>query len=395
MRSKQNNLTRPRAASQNPTLPAAIFPSWSPPETPAPEPPPSEHRHSYSQLEQHAARQTAALRESEERYRTLVEMSPDAILIQRDDCIVFNNTAARRLFHVPEAARLTGRSIFELFHPDYHPLIRDRLRRMAESGRPASLAEEKVVCLDGAVREVEVAACRFVDSHGPAVQVVLHDITDRRRLEREILKVVEREQERIGQDLHDGLCHMLVAAKYRIALLERMLMKNAPAAARQARALERELGQAIEQARGLARGLNPVSLKANGLTRALEELAAGVASAGVRCQCRFANAAPEPEHSVASHLYRIAQEAVQNAVRHARPANIWIELRTRPNALGLIISDDGSGLPRGRRKTGGAGLHNMHARASVIGATLEIRRRRERGTTVACWLSGPGRWRSE
>lgn len=341
-------------------------------------------------LEQRVARRTTDLRLSERRYRRLVEMSPDAIFVNRNNRVVFMNRAGLELFGARRPEQVLGKSVFKLFHPVNHLLMRQRIRQMLQLKQATPLVELSIIRLDGAVRDVEVAASHCVDQGGPSIQVVLHDITVRKRLEREILLTIEREQERIGRDLHDGLCQVLVAAKYRSAFLEKLLQGRLPAQAREAAALERMLSQAIHQARGLARGLNPVKLVAHGLMFALKQLASGVEEAArVRCFCLFPKPVEVSGHTVANHLYRIAQEAVQNAITHGRARNVSIALVRRGRRVVLTVKDDGVGFPSVLRKRTGMGLDNMRTRAGQIGGVLEIRRRKKGGTAVTCSLISP------
>jgi two-component system, sensor histidine kinase and response regulator len=123
-----------------------------------------------------------ALRASEERYRGLVELSPDAVLINRNSCIAFANPAALQLFGASSAEQLVGKSTFEIFHSDHHAVIRQRAGRLLD-GHAVPLIEEKIVRLDGSVVDVEAAASPFDDQDGRAIQVVLRDITLRKRAE--------------------------------------------------------------------------------------------------------------------------------------------------------------------------------------------------------------------
>jgi two-component system, chemotaxis family, response regulator Rcp1 len=220
------------------------------------------------------------------------------------------------------------------------------------------------VRLDGEVRDVEVAACPFADQGGLAMQVVLHDITERRLLERGILTAVEREQHRVGRDLHDGLCQLLTAAKYKTSLIERKLARGTGVSPGEAAAIERQLNEAIQQAHNLAHGLSPVKLLARGLVSALEELAASIESAfPVQCNCDFPEALAVEDHTVANHLYRIAQEAIHNALKHGKARSIRITLRKAHGGMELEVVDDGVGIPAKAEEKGGMGLSNMKARA--------------------------------
>lgn len=209
----------------------------------------------------------------------------------------------------------------------------------------------------------------------------------RERLEKEIVQSIEGEQERIGRDLHDGICQMLVGAKFRSVYLEKILDGKFPAAAQEARALEELLNHAVEQTRDLARGLNPVKVSSGGLELALQKLAAGIENnRGPHCFCHFPKPVKMADHNVANQLYRIAQEAVQNAVKHAAAKNISITLVRQDGRVTLTVKDDGGGIPAKLTKSG-MGLDNMHTRAKLIGGELEIRRRKHGGTAVTCRLS--------
>ena len=332
-----------------------------------------------------------ALRGSEERYRSLLEDSPAAIFISRNNRFVFANRAGLWLFGATRAQQVIGKSVFDFVPPEYHDAIRLRWRQMLKLGRPAPIFEEKVIRLDGTVRDVEAAACPFPDQGGVSIQVVMHDIAQSKLLERGILNAVEQEQKRMGRDLHDGLCQLLTATKFKMTLLEHKLARKSLVEASEARALETEINQAIEQAHGLAQGLNPVKLVARGLMSALEELAASVETAfQVRCVCSFPKPVPVRDHTVANHLYRIAQEAIQNAVKHGKPKTIRIALKELARSVELRVEDDGVGFPRQpRRRTAGMGVQNMQARAGIIGASLDIRPGKQGGTLVTCRLRSP------
>jgi PAS domain S-box-containing protein len=212
---------------------------------------------------------------------------------------------------------------------------------------------------------------------------------ERERLEDEIFNSIEREQERIGRDLHDSLCQQLVGAKFRSGYLQKLCANRAPEAAREAAELESMLSQAIQQARDLARGLNPEKVTAAGLAAALETLTHEVEAAHrVRCFCQFSKPVTIPDQHAAVQLYRIAQEAVQNALKHAGAKNILLSLARLKNTVVLTIKDDGAGLPRLHPKSG-MGLNNMRTRAKLAGGRLEIRRRPPGGTAVTCELPLP------
>jgi PAS domain S-box-containing protein len=131
-----------------------------------------------------------ALRESEDRYKRLVKYSPDAILINRDDRIVFVNDAGLALFRATQRDQLLGASPFDLFHPACHPLVRQRITRLREGGEPFVITEEQIIRLDGAVADVEVMASTFLDQGRWAIHVILRDITERKQV-KELLQKSE------------------------------------------------------------------------------------------------------------------------------------------------------------------------------------------------------------
>jgi two-component system sensor kinase FixL len=207
------------------------------------------------------------------------------------------------------------------------------------------------------------------------------EVQRRRRLEGELLTAVEAERQRIGQDLHDDLCQRVGA----IALLVSSLAKKISVLDQKLGANVAEIPQllteTIETCRNLARGLHPITLASAGLPAALEELAARV-PANVKFHWPRSERI-DFEPTLALHLYRIAEEAVANAVKHARAKNITIELAVLDGRAVLAITDDGKGIGA-KLKTMGMGLRNMQYRANVIGGELTVNGHKSRGTCVRC-----------
>ena len=218
------------------------------------------------------------------------------------------------------------------------------------------------------------------------------EMAGRERLEKDVLEISEREQRRIGHDLHDGLGqHLTGTALAGQVLAERLAARELP----ESDDAERIVGlieDAIELTRSLARGLSPVAMDAEGLSVALTELAAQT-TAQFYLPCAFRSAAPVQlaDPPTATHLYRIAQEAVGNAIRHGRPSRLDITLAEDPaGRVTLTVRDDGRGLPPAAARHGeGLGLRTMAHRARMIGATLDVRAGTDRGTVVECTFSKP------
>ncbi len=218
------------------------------------------------------------------------------------------------------------------------------------------------------------------------------EMAERRRLEREILTISEREQRRIGHDLHDGLCqHLTATALAGQVLSERLANKSLPEAA-DARKVVDLVEQGISLARDFARGLYPVEMEAEGLMSAFQELAENITRT-TKIQCVFDCAAPVLIHddTAATHLFRIAQEAVANAIRHAKPSRIGVSLAEHSGQVTLSIEDDGEGLPEDLTAVRGLGLRIMAYRAGMIGGSFSIEPAPTGGTIVTCAIpTSPG-----
>jgi len=206
------------------------------------------------------------------------------------------------------------------------------------------------------------------------------------RLEQEIIRISEREQRRIGQDLHDGLCQYLAALGCAAAALKTDLEKqNLLREAESADELATLLKDAIVQTRDSARGLVPLHLGEAGLASALEGLALSVSRLqGVNCTFESDGSAIDHNEQTAMHLYRIAQEAINNATKHGKARNVALSLQAAKGITTLRITDDGEGISHAPSNKGGMGLSIMNYRARLCGGELNIVERNGGGTVVRC-----------
>ncbi|HSY10389.1 MAG TPA: ATP-binding protein [Candidatus Dormibacteraeota bacterium] len=211
------------------------------------------------------------------------------------------------------------------------------------------------------------------------------EMTERERLERELLEISEREQRRIGQDLHDGLCQHLTGATLAGQVLEEKLAALNLSEAADANKVVEIVEEGINLSRRLAKGLYPVEMEADGLMLALEEFAA-TSSELFKVSCRFDCDSPVLIHdpATAGHLYRIAQEAVGNAIKHGKAGNILIRLDVSEESTVLSIKDDGVGLPEPLPENRGLGLRIMAHRSAMISGVFSARRDETGGTLIAC-----------
>jgi len=213
------------------------------------------------------------------------------------------------------------------------------------------------------------------------------EMAERQRLESELLEISEREQRRIGHDLHDSLCQHLTGAALAGQVLEEKLAARSLLEATDASKVVELVEEGIALSRKLAKGLHPIEMEADGLMQALEELAATTTEL-FKVSCRFECDSPVLVHdtTISGHLYRIAQEGVSNAVKHGKARNVIIQLEGLDDGTALHVRDDGLGLPDLPRKNAGMGLRIMAHRASMIGAVFSARRLDPAGTLLSCIL---------
>jgi PAS domain S-box-containing protein len=211
------------------------------------------------------------------------------------------------------------------------------------------------------------------------------DITEREQLERALLNISAREQRRIGQDLHDGLGQHLTGIAFMAKVHEAKLAEKNPADAADAAKITRLVNEAIHKTRELARGLLPVVSDAHGLMSALQLWAAEVEDLfGISCRFACETAVLIHDDAMATHLYHIAQEAVNNAIKHGHARNVLIRLDQENGWGSLLIRDDGTGFAEDRTNTQGMGMHIMSYRAGMIGGRLEVKTAPAWGTWVTC-----------
>lgn len=366
---------------------------------------------------------------ADERFRALLEAAPDAmVIIDHRGIIQLVNTQAERVFGYTRG-ELLGKPV-ELLVPARFHQIHERHRvafaaapftRSLGSGRvlaavrrdgsefPAEIgisplqtpegmlvissvrdvtersrAEEEIRRLNG---ELEEGVSRRTAALRKANDELRREITARHRLEREILEISEREQQRIGQDLHDDLGQRLVGIAYLSEVLANGLTAAGSPEAEHAAKISSLLKNALALTRSLARGLHPVALKSGGLMAAMADMAERTSEI-FQIECTFSGRIDDSllPDTVATHLYRIAQEAVTNAVNHGKATHIDISLEHLEPAGGhrLCVHDNGSGMPRLNPRRSGMGLRIMRYRADVIRAQLLIKNHPDGGTLISC-----------
>jgi PAS domain S-box-containing protein len=275
---------------------------------------------------------------------------------------------------------------YSRIHPDDKMRWSVEAAEMFLSGKPLR-SSYRVIARDGRVLwfQCEAKMIRRPDGSPWFIHGVGFDITERKSLEESILEIGAREQRRIAQDLHDGLGQHLTGIAFMSKVLQEKLSDKSLPEAEEAAKIVRMVNDAIDNTRQLARGLHPVAAEPQGLMSALRKWANEV-EVLFQIRCRFQCDAPVyiPDANAATHLYRIAQEAVNNAIRHGKSKNIVISLAGRGGTAVLTIQDDGAGFSAKPTSVPGVGLSIMNYRADMIGGSLKVQPNDSRGITVTC-----------
>lgn len=333
----------------------------------------------------------AALRDSEEKFRSVAETAKDAIVsADRHGCVTYFNGEAERMFGY-KSAEIAGQPLTILMPERYRDAHLRGLVRFLSTGKShvmGRVLELTGLRKDGGEFPIDLSLASWKRGRDIYFSAIIRDVTERKHLERGILEVSEREQQRFAQDLHDGLFQHLKGIAYMINVLGKKLSVSSEEDARTAAKIEDLVNQAIVAGRGIARGMSPLVSEANSLMSALQELASNT-SRLFDISCVFECPAPvlSIDLAAALHVYRITQEAVNNAVKHSGAKHIWISLnRDDQGHITLAVRDDGTGFTPHPTTDGGMGIDIMQYRARMIGAALDIRRAAEGGTVVDCVL---------
>lgn len=303
--------------------------------------------------------------------------------------------SARMIYVSPGYERVWGRSCASLranpeaWFDTIHEEDRDRVTQSisAKEARGEFDEEYRITRPDGATRWIHARTFPVRNEAGKIYRLagIAEDITDRKRMEQEIIEIGDRDLSRLGQDLHDGICQQLVSIAFASDLLRRDLMAKLPSEAVRVARITTLLDNAITQARNLSHTLCPVNLAGNGLGVAMRELAMST-TRGLRvvCDADCEDSVVIPDHAAATHLYRIALEAVQTAVKHAAATRILISLRRDGDNAQLSITDNGLDADSRNSHEAGVELNIMKYRATMAGGSLEVHPNPFGGTIITC-----------
>jgi PAS domain S-box-containing protein len=338
-----------------------------------------------------------ALRESEERSRAVIHQSTAGITgTDLTGRIIFANQKLCSMLGYKER-ELVGKTIFEITHPGDIAESERLFRRIVSKAEPYQL-EKRYRRKDGSALWVSVSASPLRDAEGKtqsAVAIIL-DISDQKKaqailedrargLEGEILAISDREQRRLGQDLHDSLCQHLTAIAYMARSVALRLKNHRVIEVEHIEKIAELINDGVTEARTIARGLHPVEMEPPGLVTALATLVKQP-HWPVRCRLEADEEISVQDSTVALHLYRIAREALINANKYARAREIIVRMRRSTKGIELSIIDDGVGIPADSPLGSGMGFHIMQYRARSMGAHLEVKPIKPHGTRVTCYV---------
>jgi two-component system, LuxR family, sensor kinase FixL len=334
----------------------------------------SEQSGSFAKEESFERRSLEPRRLSEALHRSIVTSAVDAILVIDDQAVIQKmNPAAERVFGYT-GSEVVGSHVHALI-PEFSLEHQDR--SFEAVGRHK----------DGRMIPLEVSVSEVCVGNGRLFTVIGRDITERTKLENEIVAISWREQARIGQDLHDTVVQYLVGIQFMCDVLVERLAAKGLAETTDVRRIAELTHEALTLTRSLAKGLFPVGLADEALILALKEWSAQQeALFGVTILVSCPNPISIKDNTTSTHLFRIAQEAVSNAIRHGKARLIHIDLTTSQGTVSLCVKDDGLGLPEVLGDHAGMGLHIMSYRARIIGGSLSIKKAVEGGTVVVCSL---------
>jgi PAS domain S-box-containing protein len=371
----------------------------------------------------HKCQMERELIESEKKYSVLVETAKDGVVIIKDGVYKFANRAMESIIGYT-TGELVSIKVMDTVAPEYRPMVAERYESLIAGKQVPSNYEFTVRCKGGETKDVELSASLIQYKREPAIMGFVRDITDRKKTENEIkkhraqlaelveertseltaankllqqevnerkvlekalLETQERELQRIGYELHDGLGQILTGLSLKSQSLEDRLKEKLMPEAEVAARITSLIEKSKEHLKFLMKGTFPMNMDRHSITLSLDELASRVTrDFNLPCHFRCNTPIEFKCKEAVIHFYRIAQEAVTNSVRHGKPEKIDISLSKVDNRIKLSIMDDGTGIPDVHSNKDGMGLKIMNYRANIIGALLDIESETNKGTRITC-----------
>jgi PAS domain S-box-containing protein len=345
-------------------------------------------------LEARVAERTAQLSEQKQRLQAVVDTAVEGIITINERGIVDSmNDAAERMFGY-RADEVIGRNVSLLMPAPYREHHDGYLARYLETGQAKIIGIGREVMgqrQDGTVFPLDLSVSEVKLGERRIFTGLVRDLTERKRLEAAVTSSAEQERGRIARDLHDGLGQELGGALFLSNLLQRDLQEHGAPEAERAAQIHGLVEKALADVREISRGLYPVPPEPDGLMTALQNLADRV-TRDCRIECAFDadSAVLLDDPILATHLYRIAQEAVNNALKHSGGSRIDIRLASTAHSLEVSVRDHGTGLPQNPPASNGLGWQTMKHRAQLIGGRLSVQNVSGGGALISCAVTRYG-----
>jgi two-component system, LuxR family, sensor kinase FixL len=332
--------------------------------------------------------------EAEARINAILNTAVDGIItIDETGIIESYNPAAARIFGYPEE-QVLHQNIRMLMPHGYAERHDGYLRHYLKTGEKRIIGIGREVTgqrADGSQFPMELAVSENWIGKRRTFTGIVRDISERQRLQKAIVDASEMERKQIGQDLHDTVSQQLAGLTMLSSVLQKKISQLptdiAATLTADADRIADLAATALKQVKSISHGLYPVELERNGLSTALHQLA-NQQDALFQISCTYESSLGDSDIDMhtAVHLYRIAQEAISNAIKHAHPSHIHVQFKRVRNAIRLSITDDGCGMPQQLPERKGLGLAIMQYRATMIGGEFALKAARGSGTTVTCTL---------
>ena len=328
-----------------------------------------------------------AIDQQAETFQILAETSREGIVLANTDGIIqFVNPAVEKLFGYRHG-ELVGQTVKRLMPPE-HSLMHDKyMKNYLQTGIPRIIGNGRQLTAkrkDGTRFPIYLSIGDINTSHARLFAGLIVDISEQQQLQREVLEIPVSEQRRIGQELHDGLGQQLTG----LGLLATSLLNKASKPEHElATKLASGLQEAISQVRALSRGLMPVDIDAEGFMNSVQNLIADIRSqSDISIVLNIRDRVKVSDNTSAMHLYRIVQEALNNAIKHADASSIEVGMAIEGNRGCLLVRDNGKGLDKASEKSAGLGLRIMRHRCGLIDAELQINTSYVEGTEIKCYF---------
>lgn len=337
-----------------------------------------------------------ALQASEQRAAAIVETAVNAIITIDENCIIETaNSATERLFGY-QRSEIIGQNIRMLMPQPYRDRHDGYVANYLKTGEKRIIGIGREVVAqrkDGSVFPIDLSVGEAMLPSGRRIFTgIIRDLTERKELEDRILHISEQEQARIGQDIHDDLCQQLAAIGCLVKVAQNSLVKTGCPEAASLDEVVKLISKANSRARETARGLMPVVIDSGGLIAALHELVESTARAyQIQCDLIYDNPVHVADNKISIQLFRIAQEAVSNAVKHGQASRVDIRIARQSGNLVLTVRDNGVGIPDQPIRGTGMGLLTMSHRAQMMGGTFSVTPRPTGGTQVTCSVPAPAK----